>query len=212
MTVNDVISQVRSGNRQLFDDNMISDRYIYNSAVNTAVLLIGREIKLRRLTNSDNVFTPIECLKMKLVDYTECGISCDGKVRRSVDKVPELQEGIYSYIIQGVYNINNSAEIHPTTVREHINLLKLKQKGDKAYYIIKNQYLYILDKFIENVNLYVYIADQVPFTGLCESAYDAKFSLPGYLKDSFFQILDKEILKNITKPKDTTDNNNDENQ
>jgi hypothetical protein len=123
MNINEFISQVRSSNKYIFDDNLISDRQIFNTGRTIASMLIKQEVNKRRLLNSDNVFTPIECLDLKLVDLTECGVDSCNKGRRSMNQLPELEEGIFGYTIQGVYNIDNSEEIFPTTIREFINFL-----------------------------------------------------------------------------------------
>lgn len=212
MTITEVISRARSSVKQLFDDNILSDRYIYSVAKTSAATLIKREVNLRRLLNSDNIFTPLECLDLIKTSYTECGISCEGIVRRSKERLPTLQEGIYSYIIQGVYNADNSDEILPTTVREQINLSKLKYKPNVLYYLIKDGYLYVLNEFVENVNLYVYIADQLEIFDECEPAYEAEFKIPGYLEEGLFALIEANISRYIRQPKDITDNNLDENQ
>lgn len=210
MTIAELIAGARSSVKQLFDDNLLSDRFIYSRAKIVTSKLVKREINLRRLSNSDNIFTPIECLDLVKVKYTECGITCEGDVRRSKNKLPKLEEGLYSYIIQGVYNIDNSEEIEPTTVREQINLMKLKYKPNKQYYIIKDGYLYILDRFIEGVNIYLYILDPLDLQDSCDSAYEAEFKIPGYLEDDMFSILSAELTRFISSPQDVTDNNLDE--
>lgn len=207
MNNNELISKVRGLLKQIMDDNLISDRLIYYTARPIAVTLIKREINLRKLSNSDNIFTPIECLNLIKTTYTECGIPCENIIRRSRERLPKLEEGIYNYIIQGVYNIDNSEEIFPTTIREQQNIANLRFKPFNKYYLIKDRYLYIFDKFIENVNMYVYISDNTLFLDDCESAYDAKFSIPGYLEDTLCQMIVAQLTAYMSKPKDITDDN-----
>lgn len=172
-----------------------------------------REINSRRLLNSDNVFTPIECLCLKKVNATECSLECDEPVRRSEEKLPKLQEGIYNYTIQGVYNLDNSEEIFPTTIREYINMSKLRYKPNKKFYMIKNGYLYILDRYIENVNIYLYSNELIYDRKSCDSAYDHEFKFPEYLLDSLFQLVNKELSDTYKRStKDITDNNLEEKQ
>lgn len=211
MKINELLSRVRSFHKWLMDDNLITDRAIYAIAITKASLLIKQEVNKRKLLNSDNVFTPYECLNLKLVDLNECGIDSSGKARRSKDKLPQLHEGIYSYTIQGVYNIDNSEEIYPTSIREYINLSKLRYKPKKLYYIIKDGYLYILDKDIENINIYLYTNELVD-DGSGKAAYDYEFKLPTYLEDSLFGMINNDLINYHKFPKDVTDNNLDENQ
>lgn len=208
MKINNLISKVRSSQKWIFDDNLISDRLIYSIAIPKASLLLKQEVNKRRLLNSDNVFTPYECLDLKLVDLHECGIDASGKARRSVKKLPQLHEGIYNYTIQGCYNIDNSEEIFPTTIREYINLSKLRYKPNKLYYIIKDGYLYILDKDIENVNIYLY-TNELTETD-CTSAYDHEFKFPTYLEDSLYEMINSSLMNYHKFGQDVTDDNLDE--
>lgn len=210
MKINELISKVRSSQRWIADDDMMSDRLLFSMIITKASLLIKREINARKLLNSDNVFTPYECLNLKLTDLNKCGIDCSGRARRSVNKLPKLQEGIYNYTIQGVYNIDNSREIYPTTIREFINRSKLRYKPKDIYYIIKDGYLYILDLDVESVNIYLYTNDLIEND--CRSAFEHEFKFPGYLEDSLFEMVAASLINYHRYPKDVTDNNLEENQ
>lgn len=207
MNINEFISQVKSSNKYIFDDNLISDRQIFNTGRTIASVLIKQEVNKRRLLNSDNVFTPIECLDLKLVDLTECGIDSCNKGRRSLNPLPELEEGIFGYTIQGVYNLDNSEEIFPTTIREFINLDKLRRKPNKLYYMIKNKYLYILNPDIVCVNIYIYSPDNTFELTECQSMYEGELKLPPYLKKTFYDMISSELLNYHKMGKDITDDN-----
>ena len=207
MNINEFISQVRSSNKYIFDDNLISDRHIFNTGRTIASVLIKQEVNKRRLLNSDNVFTPIECLDLKLVDLTECGIDSCNKGRRSLNPLPELEEGIFGYTIQGVYNLDNSEEVFPTTIREFINLDKLRRKPNKQYYMIKNKYLYILNPDIVAVNIYIYSPDNTFELTECQSMYEGEIKLPPYLKKTFYDMINAELLNYHKMGKDITDDN-----
>lgn len=212
MTVGEVISTVKSLNKDLFDDSLISDRFLYKIISSTANELIKRELNQRKLLNSSNVFTPLECLPLKEVSITECNIDSCNKIRRSVDKLPKLSEGIYDYAIQGVYNVNNSEEIFPTSIREYINLSKLRFKPVKEYYLIKDDYLYILNPNIESVNIYAYFSDTFFKMDKCSSYYEAEFKIPQYLEKSLYSIVRNDLIDYNKKGKDITDNNLEEKQ
>ncbi len=211
MKVAQLISKIKSSQKWIFDDNLISDRLIYFTALPKASLLIKQEVNKRRLLNSDNIFTPYECLDLILVDLNECGVDSSGKARRSKDKLPQLHEGIYSYTIQGVYNIDNSEEIFPTSIREYINLSKLRYKPNKIYYIVKDGYLYILDRDIENVNIYLYTNELVN-DGSCKPAYEYEFKFPTYLEDSLYKMIEDTLINYHKFKPDVSDDNLDESQ
>lgn len=185
---------------------------IYNLASAKASVLIKREINSRKLLNSDNVFTAIECLDLISANGTECDVDACNKVRRSKDKLPRLEESIYSYAIQGVYNIDNSEEIFPTNTREFINLSKLRFRPNKEYYIIKNGYLYVLNPDIENVNIYLYTTELKRAKGDCRSAYQHEFKIPEYLLDALYKMINDDLINYHKFEKDITDNNLEEKQ
>lgn len=212
MTIGEVISRIKSSNKYLFDDNLISDRFVYSIAKSTASLLVKQEINKRKLLNSDNVFTAIECLNLIETDLNECGINSCNKVRRSKDPLPKLEEGLFNYTIQGVYNIDNSEEIYFITTREYINLSKLRFKPNKIYYTIKNGHLYVLDRDIENINIYIYSPDDSFQQEDCDDIYKAEFKIPSYLEDNLFSMIDNKLINYHKFGKDVTDNNLEEQQ
>jgi|694.fasta_scaffold04632_22 hypothetical protein len=207
MKVSKFISQIKSNNKFLFDDNIISDRTIYQTGVSILLTLIKQEVNRKKLLNSDNIFVTIECLDLKETTYTECSLPCAGTIRRSVDKLPKLQEGINGYIIQGVYNIDNSEEIFPTTHREVINESKLRFKSNKLKYLIKDEYIYVLNPDIENINVYLFSADDSYNLTECQSMYEAELKVPGYLEKSLFDLTNQELINYFKYKQDITDNN-----
>jgi len=207
MKISEYISQIKSANKLLFDDNIISDRTIYKMGKRIASTLIKQEVNRRKLLNSDNVFIVIECLDLVEAPYTQCNIACGGYVRRSKEKIPQLEEGVYGYSIQGVYNIDNSEEIFPTTIREFINQSKLRFKSNKITYIIKNGYIYILNEDVEKINLYVYSSDDSYLLGSCQSMYEANLKIPGYLEKALIDLTNQELINYQKYKQDITDNN-----
>jgi hypothetical protein len=207
LTNADIISQIRTSVKAVQDDTLLPDRQIYRIAKSQGALLIRRELNARKLLTSDNIFQSYECLDLILVDGTEC--DCSMKVRRSRDPLPQIEEGLYSYFIQGVFNVNNSAEIFPTTIREFINLSKLRIQGNKTYYLIKNGYLYILSPDVEKVNIYAYFTETINCSP-CQSMYEREFKFPPYLLSPLFNMCTQELLVRYKIPKDNEDNNREE--
>lgn len=207
MTNAEIISQIRTSNKSIQDDDLITDRFVYRIAKTQAGFLLRQELNKRRLLTSDNVYQTYECLDLILVDGTEC--DCTTPVRRSKDPLPQIEEGLYSYFIQGVFNINNSAEIFPTSFRESINYNKLRVKEKKNFYLIKNRYLYVLNEDIEAVNIYAYFTEAINCSP-CMSMYDREFKFPPYLLSSLFAMCNNELLNYHKIPKDVEDNNREE--
>jgi hypothetical protein len=206
----ELISRLKNANKFLADDDLISDRYLYSLLKQKASVLIKREGNLRKLLTSDNVYQNYECVDLILVNGTECDLSCP--VRRTKKRLPTIEEGQYSYFIQGVFNPANSVEIHPTTIRDFINHSKLRIKSPKKFYTIKDGYLYVLDPDVEMVNIYAYFTESIEdIDGInCVSMYDKQFKIPAYLIDSLIELCNQSLVNYHKLPAEQEDNNRDE--
>jgi hypothetical protein len=206
----ELISRLKNANKFLADDDLISDRYLYSLLKQKASVLIKREGNLRKLLTSDNVYQNYECVDLILVNGTECDLSCP--VRRTKKRLPTIEEGQYSYFIQGVFNPANSVEIHPTTIRDFINHSKLRIKSPKKFYTIKDGYLYVLDPDVEMVNIYAYFTESIEdIDGInCVSMYDKQFKIPAYLIDSLIELCNQSLINYHKLPVEQEDNNRDE--
>ena len=208
MTISDVISRVKFSNKFISDDDFISDRFIYNTLRTKASALLRREINLRRLLTSDNVYSAYECIHLIEAPGAECDLKCD--IRRTKKKLPKIEEGLYSYFIQGVFNTSNSEELFPTTIRDFINHTRLRVKTHRSYYTIRNGYLYVLDPDVEAVNMYAYFTEPVN-PDPCKAMYDMEIKFPEYLLDPLFEATNQSLI-NYHKflPEPHSDNKDDQ--
>lgn len=204
MLNSEIIAQIRAANKYIQDDNMVTDRFIYNLAKAKASLLLKRELNQRRLLTSDSVYQPLECLDLITVPGTECGLN--NEIARSKAQLPQIEEGLYNYFIQGVFNIDNSEEIYYSSIRDFINFQKLRIKPNKTFYNIKNRYLYILNPDVKKVNVYAYFTEQI-VTDACYPMYDREFKFPPYLLDNLYEMCNQSLLNYHKFGTDTEDNN-----
>lgn len=212
-TTRDIVSRVRSMNKFLSADNLITDRAIKAELQSKASVLIKRETNLRRLWQSPNLFTPFRCIEMDKVPLSEC---CDYKspcnVRKSKKTLPKIAEGIFGLLIQGVYNIDNSAEFKFTTPNRYANLLKLKLPGKQAYYWIYKDHLYVSDENVEIVGMFAYPDEDVvpeewdscnPSTEKCPTnPLDLEFRCPSYLIDSVVAMTHDTLMRTYFQHRD----------
>ena len=210
MKIKEVISKIRSRNKWLSEDSEISDRTLYSIAQDKAAVLIKQEFNKGRLLVSDNVFQVLECKDLKLVSAVECDLpaSICSKVRRTNLQLSGLGDSELGYSIQGVFNIINSEEIFPTTIREFIQLNSLRIKPVKTYYIVKNGYVYVLDQDIECINIYAYSVEDLTNKDVCTYMGDRLFKLPEYLKDGLFNMVDASLINLHKFDVDKDDDNN----
>lgn len=133
-TGRELISRVRSMNKMVNSDNLITDRAIYHELKSKSFLLIKRETNLRRLWQSPNLFTTITCLKLEPIPLSEC---CDFKsdcmISRSTLKIPQVSEGIFGVLVQYVFSPGKKEYKYATPMR-FANIMKLSLRQNKDFY------------------------------------------------------------------------------
>lgn len=226
-TLRKMVSDVRATHRLLSSDSMINDRVIASEIKVNTLLELKRETNLRRLWATDTLFTTIPCLEMKEVPISECCTFVDDcTIARSVHKMPRISEGIYQYIIQGVYSINalsgKATRLKEITINRYINLLKLPVIKQEAYYMVIDDYIYVTNPFVTNIRVSAFFEEDVPnelmfsdcgcgnsYTDKekCMNPLDKKFSLPGYLEKRVLTMTSESLLKTYFRLKaDIADN------
>lgn len=210
-----LVSDVRGMHKLLSTDSLITDRVILSELRNVSSLLIKRETNLRKLWASDTLFTTIPCLEMCEVPISECCNYVDEcTIARSKNKIPQLAEGNYQYVIQGVYSINalsgKGKKLKEITVNRYINLLKLPVIKNEEYYWIANDYLYVTNPMVEAVRLVAYFeqdvpndilysdcncGDSVPDEEYCKNPLDKEFPIPGYLEKQTLDMVSQKLLQ-----------------
>lgn len=216
VTLRYLVSSVRSKHRLLSADAVINDRVIAAEIKANTHLLIKRETNLRKLWNTDTIFTTIPCLEMKNVPISECGGYVDNcEVARSKHKLPDIAEGNYQYLIQGVYSINamggKGKKLKEITINRYINLLKLPFTKKEEYYWVIDNYLYISNPLVRKVRISAMFEKDVPndilypesecgesdppLEELCKNPLDKKFELPGYLEKQVTELTSKSLLE-----------------
>jgi len=215
-TLRKLVSDVRSVHKILSTDSLITDRAIASEIRNNALMLIKRETNLRKLWATDTVFTTIPCLEMIEVPISECCDYVDPcTIARTKFKIPEIAEGNYQYVIQGVYSINalsgQGKKLKEITVNRYINLLKLPVIKKEEYYWITNGYLYVNNPMIKSIRFVAFFENDIPNEVMysecgcggatvtdeefCKNPLDKEFALPGYLEKDVLELTSKKLLQ-----------------
>lgn len=205
MTGRDLVSRVRSLNKLVSSDNEITDRVIFNLLNSYAKILIKRETNLRKLWNSPNIFTSLECVKMVEAPLSEC---CDYKspctVSRSSVKIPLISEGIFGLLVQHVFSPGKKKFEYASPDR-YMNILKLGLKNTSNLYWVYNDYLYTSDSNIEYVDISAHFESEVvpsKYSSCLKPSKDEKcnvnpldaiFKIPSYLEESLLALVDKKL-------------------
>lgn len=223
MTARELVSDVRATLKLMGTDNLITDRAILSEIRNNALLLIKRETNLRRLWATDTLFTTIPCLEMIEVPISECCEYVDPcTIARSKYPLPRLSEGIYQYVIQGVYSINamggKGKKLKEITINRYLNLLKLPIIKQEEYFWISNGYLYVTNPQVQLVRMVALFEEDVPNEILypecgcgtnvtdeewCKNPLDKEFPLPGYLRKQVLELTSQKLITTyFTVPSD----------
>lgn len=227
-TVRDMISRVRTTNKLLSSDNIISDRAVAAELKSKAITLIRRETNLRRLWSTSTIFTEIPCLEMVQVPLSEC---CEFHSPRTVAKskypLPQISEGIYGYLIQWIMNVEKRVKIDEVSLNRYVNWLKINPESRKIVYWIDRKHLYISDPEALIVSISAYFEDDIPKVLLfpdckcdarkppydeCKNPLDLQFKAPGYLEDNVVSMTSKYLIETYFRLEDdkTSDNKDDE--
>lgn len=210
-----LVSDVRGMHKLLSTDSLITDRVIFSELRNVSSLLIKRETNLRKLWATDTLFTTIPCLEMCEVPISECCSYVDEcTVARTRFKLPQIAEGNYQYVIQGVYSINalsgKGKKLKEITVNRYINLLKLPVIKNEEYYWISNDYLYVNNPLVKSIRLVAYFEQDVPNNIMypecgcgdnitdeeyCKNPLDREFPVPGYLEKQVLDLVSQKLLQ-----------------
>ena len=163
-----LVSDVRSMHKILSTDATITDRAIISEIRNNALLLIKRETNLRKLWATDTLFTTLPCLELMEVPISECiGYVDPCLIARTKVKMPNIAEGNYQYVIQGVYSINalggTGAKIKEVTVNRYTNILNLAARDKRdIYYMLVNDYIYITNPDILTIRISAMFTEDIP--------------------------------------------------
>lgn len=221
-----IVSDIRSFNKLLSSDQIITDRVIDREAFSTALVFIKQQTNKRLLFQSSTLFTSISCLKMKPVPIGEC---CDYAspymISRSVEKIPKIAEGIFGLLVQNCVSIDNLNSFRESTPRRFANALKLGLKTEINVFWIFNGYLYCSNGKLEAVNFSALFEEDVPNSLLCPDCecepnkecdecinpLDLPFKCPGYLEKPVKDEVAKKLISTFFNlPSDKTSNNLDE--
>lgn len=229
-TIRNIVSDIRSMNKLLSSDQMISDRMIANEARDASLVLIKQQTDRRRLWMTPNIFTTLFCLEMHRVPLGECcEYTSPCLISKSKKKIPKIAEGIFGSLIRAVSSIDHMLFFKESTPKRYANALKLGLGGDLNFFWILNDYLYCSNADLEAVNMTALFEEDVPNSLLCPddceckdlsdenncdpclNPLDKEFKCPGFLQSAVKTLVSNDLLRRFFNlPVERTSNNNDE--
>ncbi len=222
-TVRQIVSDIRSDNRMVNSENLITNRNIVSELRGASLLLIRQQTDKRRLFNSPNIFTNLSCIEMEEASLGECcEYSSPYLVSKSVKKLPKIAEGNYGLLIQKCGSIDTLYSFKESTARRFANTLQLGLKKGMQYFWLFNEHIYVSNSDIKAISLSAYFEEDVPNDLLCPQGCDCnynecdpctnpldlQFKCPGYLEHTVKDMVISRLLKtyfNVPQSNDSKD-------
>lgn len=220
MTNRNVVARVRSKLKQISGDDIISDRAILAELRSTANLYIKRETDRRRLLTVDSLFTTIPCIEMIEVPLAECcSYISPCTIRRSKERIPQIGEGLWGYIVESVQSMDGSVKFNMGTAKRYVDTLHLKLKKNANMFWIQDGYIYVSNSDIEYIKGRAYFEEDIPYRlkkcdntaedDECVNPLDEPFKCPGYLVENVISTVEGKYAQIFMQVKvDETDNDN----
>ena len=224
LIVNDLISRVRSlyNKGPASNDSRLSTRHIYSKIKSARSLLIRREADKKRKLSDWN-FQTIECIKLELVDPSDCPcvVPTGCKMLKTTCKIPKPVQSIFGPSIGSVTTLDGS------TIFGKSSWLRKRYKGGDKYtseiadYFIRDEYLWIThNKRLEWVTVTAVFEDPVevglfPYNETCSCKCteedccpyppDLEFPVDSNLVDAIVQMSAQELVQLFKSiPEDTS--------
>lgn len=225
-TRRNIVSDIRSINKLLSSDALITDRVIDREAKSCALVFIKQQTNKRLLFQSDTLFTLLSCLKMRPVPIGECcEYASPYTISKSVEELPKIAEGIFGLLVSNCVSIDNLVSFKESTPRRFANALKLGLKGPLNVFWVQGNHLYCSNGKLEAINFSALFEEDVPNKLLCPECdcipdsgcdecvnpLDLPFKCPGYLEKPVKDEVAKKLLQTyFSLAQDKTSDNKDD--
>lgn len=195
-TVREDIAQVRKLVNSVRLDTRLTNQYLYNKIIDTAKLIIRRDADSRKIYNSIENFSTIECVELEqdeLKNCTSLWIPNCNSVMKSKEPLPKAFLSANASIIQ-VFSIDRSIQFIQTTPSKFASIQKRQYKGNLQYFWIHNDYLVIPNSYVSAVTIDGLFIDKTSFSSnKCLGILDSESPLPDALRMDIFRVVAGEI-------------------
>ena len=215
MTVNEIISTIKSNIKQSIEDRTLTDRFIYYTAWSTAKTLMKRDAdQTRKIYNISNIWQNVnlEMIEVSTIeDILDCNldIEIDCTIYRSKDKLPKLVETSFGWLYKSITSIDGSESFVLVNQRDFNLKRKIKYNKDK-YVFIHNDYLYTNVEW--DIIKVSGIFENLIFCSPCEKAYDKYFPIPSYLEEAVITMSLQKVFEALRIPGDNLVNKDESNK
>lgn len=201
----EIISEVRNDVRAVIGDAWIPSKYIHVKLKSVASLFIKREADDRRLYKYPNLWTPVDCLKMKESDLINCcniDIPSCKTVMKSIKKLPEIFSTRFGYLLT-VSSPDYDKIYNQTTPTGYKRILS-REFNDKSqrYFWFEGGHIVIPNSIVEIIRVNMLTPDKLLASQLdcnysgsirCNNVLEQEFVAPDYM----ISDIKKEVVKQI---------------
>ncbi|XAI97390.1 hypothetical protein [Leptolyngbya phage Lbo-JY46] len=181
--ISDIVTELKAYNL----DNSIPYKFLFHKLQDKAYTFLKMDSEYRKLLKNSSLFLPLNCVELKEVPISECGFSISDliTVKRSCKRLPDQYETSYGEILK-VLTLDLSREFTKITPESYKDY-KARRFGNKRFFWIYDNYLYIPDTSVEKVYVtgaFKYSNEVEAFnsnTKNCVSYLDAMFNFPDYI-------------------------------
>jgi hypothetical protein len=210
VTIGEIVQRVQSlySKGVQSDDSRLMSRHIYSKMLSTRALLIFNKVNKRQFLSKWN-FTMLPCVKMVLVDPSECPclVAPGCQVLRSEHKLPKPVTSINKYLLDAVMSVDGAIIFHEVTYLRKNWRVDDKYTASKPDYFIKDDYLYITStrklKAVTVIGLFVDPVEAENYPSYCDGTEEVEtcpvsprsldFPIDEELIDALVQITVQEL-------------------
>ena len=162
LTLRQLVSQVRSMNKLISGDNVLTDRTVAQEINSVNVKYVLQKYDNREALTSPSLFTTLPCIPMVKVDIVECcDVQTNCKIRKSEYPLPPIANSKFNNVVQGVWSLDKRVRFKECPPNRYANYLKLNNKTKERFFWIIDNYLYVTDENIEKVAIAAFFTEPV---------------------------------------------------
>jgi hypothetical protein len=211
MTVNNIISTIRTLLKENSRSTSYSDEFIFELFITKRALLLHQRLGKFQAINESSYMT--FCMDLELTNANSCS-PLDCPIKKSIFKVPSMITGRNVTSLK-VMTLDNKI-ISETSVQDVILNQLNDIKRDKISYSMVNNFIYIWNnltiKHIKVKAIWESILDwsEIQSTSNCIDVYSVDIGLERVLKDVAIQMVYDDIIKSNTLKEDNSNDSSTE--
>lgn len=207
MTIREAISKVKKSFKEINADSHLSNKFVYSSLVAKSNLIMQRESDALRLSNIQDVYQTLKCVKVEEIPSVDprCNMKSKAKFYRTVKCLPDTYFDSDGPLIRSIRSIDGFTEIQLTTL-DSIERWKKdsNSKYDKSVYAFYSEkHLYLTRKvpvkieaaFTNDISHIDCNCDDIP----CYVFLDTKWYVPKKLEDTILSLVLQDLANSYER-------------